>query len=402
MDDSQVKDVVGFKNYSLTDIVDINDLQKLQDSFAKANRVASSIVDVNGSPITKPSNYSRVCTLIRETEKGSANCRRSGKILGDLSLQTNKPYCHFCQSIGFLDAAAPIVIEEVHVANWLIGQNCIGDVDENRIISYAEEIGADTNAMLEAFQAIDKISEEEFREKLDFLWLMANHISSQAYQHLRYQIMLASLEKSQHELNDYKNNLEKTVTERTTELEKAIEKIRQISVRDALTGCFNRGGMNTYLPKEMNRARRYNNPLCILLCDLDHFKRINDTYGHHSGDLVLQRVVARMEDLVRADVDWLARYGGEEFLMVMPYTDLAGGINTAERLRQAISEIVFSFSGKTEHITASFGVSGIEDWQSEGTVSHETLLNSADVYLYRAKKEGRNQVISGPPVFDRK
>jgi len=337
--------------------------------------------------------------LIRETEKGAEYCRQSGRALGASSLKSQKPYCHFCQGVGFVDAAAPIVIEGVHMANWLIGQNYIGDVDEARIISYADEIGADKNRMLDAFREMNKISEDEFKEKLDFLWLMANQISSQAYQHLRYQTMLRSLEKSQMELNEHKDNLEIIVKQRTSELQNAIEEIHQISVRDALTGCFNRGGLNQYLPKEMKRAERYNNPISILLCDLDHFKRINDTYGHQSGDLVLKQVVARMQELIRDDIDWLARYGGEEFLLVMPLTDFAAAQEVAERLRREIAAIPFSFSGETEYITASFGLSSIEDWQAHARVSHETLLKSVDIFLYRAKNGGRNQVVAGLPIL---
>ena len=400
MEHAKYSDLASLTHCSLIDIVDINDLQILQDSFAKANRVASTIVDLNGVSITTPSNHCRVCMLVRQTEKGAEHCRQSGRTLGNLSLKANKPYCHFCQGIGFVDAAAPIVIENVHMANWLIGQNWIGEVDEKRILDYSEEIGADKNQMLAAFQEMDKISEDEFKEKLDFLWVMANQISNQAYQHLRYQTMLASLEKSQTELNDYKDNLEILINKRTVELEKAIEKIKQISVSDALTGCFNRGGINKYLPREMKRSKRYNNPVSVLLCDLDHFKKINDTYGHQSGDLVLKQVVARMQELIRDDIDWVARYGGEEFLLVLPLTDIAGALIVADRLKQAIAEIPFNFSGKIVRITASFGVCGISNWPAQGEVSHETLLNSADVYLYRAKKGGRNQVISGPPISD--
>ncbi len=386
--------------HTLTSIIDIGDLQRLQDSFAQANRVASTIIDLDGQLITRFSNYSRVCQLIRQTEKGTVNCTRSGKILGRMSLQTKQPSCHFCLSVGFIDAAAPIVIDGVHIANWLIGQNCTGNVDDRRIIAYAEEIGADKQQMLEAFYAMDKMSEEEFRQKLDFLWLMANQISNQAFQNLRYQNMLASLEKSQKELEGYKDNLELLVNQRTLELEQAIEKIRQISVRDALTGCFNRGGINTYLPREMKRAKRYGNPVAILLCDLDHFKSINDNYGHPSGDLVLQKVVARMQKLIRDDIDWIARYGGEEFLLVMPLTRIDDATRVAERLRRAILEMSFSFSGKEVTITASFGVSGIVDWHDHGAVGHETLLNSADFYLYRAKHGGRNMVVAGPPIIN--
>jgi diguanylate cyclase (GGDEF)-like protein len=390
------------KHCSLLDIIDIADLQKLQDSFAKANRVASTIIDLNGRQITQFSNYSRVCQLIRQTEKGNANCIRSGKTLGGISLETRQPSCHFCLSVGFVDAAAPIVIEDVHIANWLIGQNCIGEVDENRIVSYAVEIGADSREMLAAFRAMETISEEEFKEKLDFLWLMANQISNQAYQHLKNQTMLASLEQSQRELNSYKDNLEMLVNQRTLELEKAMEKIHQISVKDALTGCFNRGGINTYLPQEIKRARRHNSPISILLCDLDHFKKINDTHGHQAGDTVLQQVVARMQNMIREDIDWIGRYGGEEFLLVLPLTAVRGAMQVVERLRQAIAELSFLFAGETVSVTASFGISGIDNWHELDAVSHETILNSADFYLYQAKNGGRNKCVSGPLVSSSK
>ena len=381
---------------SLSDILDIEDLQKFQDSYAQANHVASSIVDPNGIPITRPSNYSGVCRLIRETEKGRANCIYSGKTLGRLSVETQQPSCLVCQSVGFFDAAAPIIVENVHLANWLIGQNAVADVDEQRIIAYAEEIGADKEAMLAAFRDMDKISEQQFREKLDFLWLMANRLSNQAYQQLKYRKMVATLKKSQRELNHYKDNLEAIVRTRTSELENAIKTIQQISMRDALTGCFNRGGIEEYLPKEMKRARRYGNPISVCICDLDHFKNINDTYGHQAGDLVLKQVVARMQELIRDDIDWLGRFGGEEFLLIMPLTPIAGGVQTAERLKQAISEILFIFAGKEVHVSASFGVCGIDSWGDDDAVSHEGLLNSADRYLYQAKEGGRNLVVSGP------
>ncbi|MCB2218657.1 diguanylate cyclase [Desulfofustis glycolicus] len=387
-------------NYSLADIISIDDLQNLQDSFAKANRVASTIINLDGSPITSFSNYSAVCALVRQTEKGNANCARSGRILGELSLQGQQPACHFCHSIGFMDAAAPIVIDGVHLANWLIGQNCIGTVDAERVAAYAEEIGANKRQLLAAFDSMEKISEKEFRDKLDFLWLMANQISNQAYQHLRYQTMLVSLEQSKEELTVYKDKLEELVNQRTAELEKAIEKIQQISITDALTGCFNRGGINSNLPREIKRARRYNNPLSILLFDLDHFKKINDTYGHQSGDTVLQQVVATIQPLVRDGVDWLARYGGEEFLLVMPLTSRAEGRFVAERLRQAIADISLACVEEQVSITASFGITGIDSWEGIDTISHETLLQSADNYLYRAKKGGRNQVVSGPLVIN--
>lgn len=382
----------------LTAIIDRDSLQKLQDLFAQANGIASTIVDVSGSAITEASNYCEVCSLVRTTPKGRQNCERSGRLLGKMALSTQQPYCHYCESIGFLDAAAPIVIDGVHVANWLIGQNSIGRVDEARVIAYAAEIGLEPEMLLAAFRRMDTMTEQQFRSKLDFLWLMANQLSNQAYQQLRYQEMVESLKKSQRELNDYKDNLEEIVRSRTGELEQAIRKIQEISLRDGLTGCFNRGAINKSLPKEITRARRYGNPISILLCDLDHFKNINDSYGHRAGDEVLKKVVMTITCNIRDDIDWLGRYGGEEFILVLPMVNTDGALVVAERLRQAIAAQVFTFGESQVGVTASFGVCSFADWDGETVISPDLMVSSADTYLYRAKHQGRNRVVAGSPV----
>jgi ligand-binding sensor protein len=203
----------------LTDLIDLDELQTLQDAFARANKIAATIVNVYGEPITRPSNHSPVCTLIRQTSVGFANCVRSGKILGLKSLERKEPHSIKCHSVGFMDACAPIVIQGVHVANWLIGQNCVGDVDEARIAAYAEEIEADREEMLIAFRKMDKISEADFREKLSFLWIMGSQLSDLAYRNLRHHQMLASLQEMTERLEKYKKNLEQLVDERTAQVE---------------------------------------------------------------------------------------------------------------------------------------------------------------------------------------
>ena len=110
-------------------------------------------------------------------------------------------------------------------------------------------------------------------------------------------------------------------------LKQANEEIRILSITDPLTGCSNRGFLNTRLPQEIQRAVRYNRPLSIFMCDIDHFKKVNDTYGHQAGDLVLKEFSKRINDSIRDKVDMLARYGGEEFLVTLPETGLDGALN---------------------------------------------------------------------------
>jgi len=179
-------------------------------------------------------------------------------------------------------------------------------------------------------------------------------------------------------------------------LEQANAKILYLSQRDALTGCFNRGYMNDQLQREIRRALRYRRALSLALCDLDHFKTINDSYGHQCGDRILKEFVESLYELIRADSDWLARYGGEEFLLVLPETTLQNAQRLAERLRAHIAGKSFAWQAETIQITASFGVVGFSAGQLPKSLQAEALLNRADENLYRAKQQGRNRVVSGP------
>ncbi|MBT8340403.1 MAG: diguanylate cyclase [Desulfatitalea sp.] len=176
-------------------------------------------------------------------------------------------------------------------------------------------------------------------------------------------------------------------------LKQANEEIRLLSITDPLTGCFNRTFLGDRLSQEIIRAQRYRRPLALIMTDIDHFKQVNDTYGHQAGDLVLKTFANCMVEQVRNQVDWVVRYGGEEFLIVLPETDSAGAGNLAERLRRRIEEMRIQYEQADIRITASFGVSCINLRQKD--VSHltmEQIINQSDEQLYRSKREGRNRV----------
>jgi diguanylate cyclase (GGDEF)-like protein len=179
-------------------------------------------------------------------------------------------------------------------------------------------------------------------------------------------------------------------------LKEANEEVRLLSITDPLTKCYNRGYLTDSLPIEIKRAKRYDRHLSIILCDIDHFKKVNDTYGHQAGDQVLKEFVHYISKSLRQEVDWVARYGGEEFIIVLPETDINGASAVAERLRRVVSkERITLPDGKEIHITASFGVSGFSPETADTTISSEDLINDADRCLYRAKGEGRNKVKVG-------
>ena len=178
-------------------------------------------------------------------------------------------------------------------------------------------------------------------------------------------------------------------------LEKANKEIKLLSRTDSLTGCYNRGHLNELLPREIKRALRYKHPLALAMCDIDHFKKVNDTYGHQCGDEVLKIFVQSITDLIRADTDWLARYGGEEFLLVLPETKLENAYGLAERLRKHIAKKIIEAEEDKISITASFGVTGFDASTSSDNITPDVLINTADKYLYEAKKQGRNKVVKG-------
>jgi diguanylate cyclase (GGDEF)-like protein len=180
-------------------------------------------------------------------------------------------------------------------------------------------------------------------------------------------------------------------------LKKANEEIRLLSITDPLTGCYNRGYLNERFHFEITRARRYAHPLSVVLADIDHFKAVNDTYGHQVGDEVLKFFAHCIQTEIRKKIDWVVRYGGEEFLIVLPETKHLGAFSMAERLRQKVAETQIRARGHDLQITASFGgaCAAFQD-KNIKEVTMERLINQADEQLYRSKKEGRNQTHAIP------
>ena len=170
--------------------------------------------------------------------------------------------------------------------------------------------------------------------------------------------------------------------------------LQQLAERDALTGCYNRRVLQRgLLDAELTRARRYGTALSVILCDIDHFKRINDTHGHAGGDAVLDHFARLLRSLTRESVDSVIRYGGEEFLMVLPQTDMAGAQALAERIRAAFAASATQVAGGGAVLaTASFGIATVPEHTPDPPARYETLVGAADAQLYAVKRSGRNSV----------
>jgi two-component system cell cycle response regulator len=163
-----------------------------------------------------------------------------------------------------------------------------------------------------------------------------------------------------------------------------------MSVRDELTGMFNRRYFREALEREISGAQRYNHGLALCMIDLDHFKRVNDTHGHLCGDRVLQEFGRLLGDSIRK-YDVGCRYGGEEFAVILPDTPLDKAVSLCERFRERVQEHEFKYEALTLRITASAGVAA----RATGAlITGRQLVDLADKALYQAKSQGRNQVVA--------
>jgi len=175
----------------------------------------------------------------------------------------------------------------------------------------------------------------------------------------------------------------------------ALNSLAEASHRDGLTGIYNRRFLEESIAKEFNCAHRYGRAISLIMIDIDHFKHINDTHGHLSGDEVLRTTAKRLEALVR-QTDTLGRYGGEEFGVLLPETTSDGAQIFAERTRSSIAASAVTSGGTAIHVTISIGVAQYHDKMTR----YEDLIQDADAALYEAKNAGRNCMrCADQPIF---
>lgn len=167
--------------------------------------------------------------------------------------------------------------------------------------------------------------------------------------------------------------------------------LAEVSARDSLTGLYNRWYVMEKIESEMNRSLRHGSPVALLMLDIDHFKRINDSFGHAAGDSVLKSFGQVLRDSCRV-YDVPGRYGGEEFCIVLPETRVGNTTVVAERIRERLAERRFDVGGDHVAITASMGIAGMDSVADEGLVSSAALIERADRALYSAKHRGRDRI----------
>jgi len=178
---------------------------------------------------------------------------------------------------------------------------------------------------------------------------------------------------------------------RNAQLHKEIE---DLAITDPLTNIFNRRGLEQWGQYEIDRAKRFDSPLSAIFFDLDHFKEVNDNYGHEIGDQVLQQVIHCSQEVIRK-IDIFARIGGEEFIIILPETALPVAVKVAERIRKSVAKCIFTANSHQIKMTISLGVSEL----SKEINDLVSLINAADHLMYQAKQSGRNTTASALSNF---
>lgn len=185
-----------------------------------------------------------------------------------------------------------------------------------------------------------------------------------------------------------RERIERALRDANAELEKSRVALAELAIRDELTGLFNRRELMRALKDELARYGRTGQPLSLVLLDVDHFKNVNDRYGHPAGDDVLRRVAKLVENNIRT-LDRAARYGGEEIAVLLPHTPAKGAEVVAERIRVGLEAMTVRWGGQELRVTASFGIASVP----EHADNEADLVAAADAALYAAKAAGRNRVV---------
>jgi len=258
-------------------------------------------------------------------------------------------------------------------SNWIIGSGFYMEEVNRKIADKKMELAQINQKQLKNICEMSGL--------ILFISLIGSYIISNSIRR-RFLNYSRTIETKNKELTALNYGLENIVKERTAELNEAYEKMEKIALTDSLTEIYNRYYFNSALQNEISRAKRYER-FSLLMFDIDHFKVVNDTYGHHVGDIVLRMITERVKSCLR-ESDIFARVGGEEFMIILPRTTLETAKEVGERIRTTIEMHTFDGIGK---ITVSLGLVTYRDDES-----FAEIVNRVDMALYKAKNNGRNNL----------
>ena len=243
---------------------------------------------------------------------------------------------------------------------------------------------------------VDSITETttDYQQKIDhYLQAMQTHSQDKSELTQLLNNLLQDTSTTHQKTNESQSGMNNAQSEmrvakdRISQLESQLAQMSQLVCTDQLTGSLNRRGLDDLLELELQRSRRHKTPLCIAMLDLDNFKRLNDNYGHQTGDQVLIHLVNVIKDTLRT-MDIVARFGGEEFMIILSNTDIQDAVQVVTRVQRELTKRIFMFDDEKLLVTFSAGVALLDERENK-----ENLIKRADEALYDAKKMGKNRVV---------
>jgi diguanylate cyclase (GGDEF)-like protein len=376
--------------------------EQLDDTFYFQEDTISTALESNAPKDSDPNDSFKPTWKIlivdderavhRATELALRNFTFEGKALQFVSAYSGEEGKHQDAAIMLLD-----VVMETHDAGLKVAQ-FIREKLNNRRVRIVLRTGQPGEAPEESVILDYDINDYKLKVELTRQRLITVVISClRSYrdiltiEHQKAELTQAfkSLQQAKDQLKAYSLNLEAEVSKRTAALEQANQELHRLAMLDGLTRVANRRHFDEYLLQQWTLLARLQQPLALILVDVDEFKRYNDHYGHLAGDDCLKQMAQAISDTIMRPADLVTRYGGEEFAIVLPFTDIEGAKQVAQTIRTAVSKLGLPHANSTvsDRLTLSLGVSCMVP-QSE--LSVKTLISRADKALYQAKAEGRD------------
>ena len=373
----------------LSEIIDLKELRELMRFFYEAAGISVSLLDADKTWLITI-GWQEMCSKFHHVEPVS----RTRCLMIDEKVQeyvrSRQCLAYSCPN-GLVEVGFPILLNDVPIGYFFLGQFLYDPPDRDHFRRQAYERGFDEDAYLKALDKIPVVSHQRVNYLMSFFARFFDLLTRLgAENNLRH--------RAEREIERVNDQLENRVEERTRELNRALvevgdlaaqlneslHQVETLATTDCLTEIYNRRKFDEIVDVEHQRANHENAPFSLIMFDIDHFKKVNDTFGHSVGDLVLKSLSRLIRGLVRQG-DLLIRWGGEEFILLLPSTCLDEAEPFAERVRKKVEQAKFDPAGR---VTISLGVA-----QFKSGDSIDSLMRRVDHALYQAKDRGRNRVV---------
>lgn len=374
---------------SLEEIIGLDDLKKLMHFFHEAAGLSVGVLDTKHNWLVSI-GWQRICTdFHRVNPESRKNCLMTEDRIREYL--DSKQYLTYPCPNGLIEVSIPILLGDVPLGYFFLGQFLHHPPDHDYFRRQAIACGFDIDAYLQTLDKVPVVSARRINHLMKFFVRFFDLLTRIGSENLQRR-------HAENEIVKAKEQLETRVEERTRELNRALlevgdlaaqlneslQQVERLAVTDTLTETYNRRKFDETIVKEHDHARHGKTPFSLIMLDIDHFKKVNDSFGHSVGDSVLKHLCQLLRGLIRQG-DLLIRWGGEEFLILLPTTLIKEAGPFAERIRVVVEQESFPTAGK---VTVSLGVAQLREGDST-----DTLLKRVDSALYKAKQGGRNRVV---------